>query len=90
VLMGFGFSIFFPLTLEIILSKTRKGISGKIIGAYETIFGLGWVIGPIIGGPITQSFGDETPYIIFSIIGIGITILAIISRKKLEPLKISE
>jgi len=90
VLMGFGFSIFFPLTLEIILSKTKKGISGKIIGAYETIFGLGWAVGPTIGGPITQSFGDETPYIIFSIIGVGITILAIISRKKLEPLKIQE
>jgi len=90
VLMGFGFSIFFPLTLEIILSKTKKGISGKIIGAYETIFGLGWAVGPTIGGPITQSFGDETPYIIFSIIGIGITILAIMSRKKLEPLKIQE
>jgi MFS family permease len=90
VLMGFGFSIFFPLTLEIILSKTKKGISGKIIGAYETIFGLGWAVGPTIGGPITQSFGDETPYIIFSIIGIGITVLAIISRKKLEPLKIHE
>ncbi len=90
VLMGFGFSIFFPLTLEIILSKTKKGISGKIIGSYETIFGLGWALGPTIGGPITHSFGDETPYIIFSIIGIGITILAIISRKKLEPLKIQE
>ena len=90
VLMGFGFSIFFPLTLEIILSKTKKGISGKIIGVYETIFGLGWAVGPTIGGPITQSFGDETPYIIFSIIGIGITILAIVSRKKLEPLKISD
>ncbi len=90
VLMGFGFSIFFPLTLEIILSKTKRGISGKIIGAYETIFGLGWAVGPTIGGPITHAFGNETPYIIFSIIGIGITILAIISRKKLEPLKISE
>ncbi|MDA1123063.1 MAG: MFS transporter [Crenarchaeota archaeon] len=90
VLMGFGFSIFFPLTLEIILSKTKKGISGKIIGAYETIFGFGWVIGPTVGGPITQSFGGETPYIIFAIIGIGVTSLAIISRKKLEPLKISE
>ena len=90
VLMGFGFSIFFPLTLEIILSKTKKGISGKIIGAYETIFGLGWAVGPTIGGPITQSFGDETPYIIFSIIGIGITVLSIISRRKLEPLKIQE
>ena len=85
VLMGFGFSIFFPLTLEIILSKTKKGISGKIIGAYETVFGVGWAIGPTIGGPLTQSFGDETPYFIFCVIGIGVTILAIISRKKLGP-----
>lgn len=88
VLMGFGFSIFFPLTLEIILSKTRKGISGKIIGAYETVFGIGWAIGPTIGGPITQSFGDQAPYLVFFIIGIGVTILAILSRKKLEPKRI--
>ena len=89
VLMGFGFSIFFPLTLEIILSKTRKEISGKIIGAYETVFGMGWAIGPTIGGPITQSFGNETPYVVFCIIGIGITLFAINARKKLEPQRIS-
>ena len=88
VLMGFGFSIFFPLTLEIILSKTRKGISGKIIGAYETVFGIGWAMGPTIGGPITQSFGNETPYIVFFVVGVGVAILAIISRKKLEPERI--
>ena len=87
ILMGFGFSIFFPLTLEIILSKTRKGISGKIIGAYETVFGMGWAIGPTIGGPITQSFGDEMPYTIFCVMGIGVALFAIISRKKLEPEK---
>ena len=89
VLMGFGFSIFFPLTLEIILSKTQKKISGKIIGAYETIFGMGWAIGPTIGGPITQSFGNETPYVIFCIIGIGVAIFAMKFRKKLEPQRIS-
>jgi MFS family permease len=88
VLMGFGFSIFFPLTLEIILSKTRKGISGKIIGAYETVFGIGWAIGPTIAGPITQSFGDQAPYMVFFIVGVGVTILAILSRKKLEPKRI--
>jgi MFS family permease len=70
------------------LSKTRKGISGKIIGAYETVFGMGWAIGPTIGGPITHSFGDETPYLIFCIIGLGVTIFAIISREKLEPQRI--
>ena len=89
ILMGFGFSIFFPLTLEIILSKTRKGISGKIIGAYETVFGMGWAVGPTIGGPLTQSFGNETPYVVFCIIGIGVTLFAINSRKRLEPQRIS-
>jgi MFS family permease len=88
--MGFGFSIFFPLTLEIVLSKTRKEISGKIIGAYETIFGIGWAIGPTIGGPITQAFGTQAPYLVFFIIGIGVATLAIISRKKLEPERIQE
>ncbi|HUT05182.1 MAG TPA: MFS transporter [Nitrosopumilaceae archaeon] len=88
VLMGFGFSIFFPLTLEIILSKTRKEISGKIIGAYETIFGIGWAIGPAVGGPITQSFGAQAPYLLFFIIGLGVATLAIVSRKKLEPRRI--
>lgn len=88
VLMGFGFSIFFPLTLEIILSRTKKQITGKIIGAYETVFGIGWALGPTVGGPITQTFGDETPYLVFCVIGIGVTILAIISKNKLEPQKI--
>ncbi len=89
VLMGFGFSIFFPLTLEIILSKTQKRISGKIIGAYETVFGMGWAIGPTIGGPITQSFGNETPYVVFCVLGAGVTLFAIKFRKKLEPHRIS-
>jgi MFS family permease len=88
VFMGFGFSIFFPLTLEIILSRTSRGISGKIIGAYETIFGVGWAIGPTLGGPIAQSFGNQTPYIVFFIIGIAVTSLAVKCRKKLEPKRV--
>jgi MFS family permease len=88
VFMGFGFSIFFPLTLEIILSRTSRVISGKIIGAYETIFGVGWAIGPTLGGPIAQSFGNQTPYIVFFIIGIAVTALAVKYRKKLEPKRV--
>ena len=74
--------------MKIILSKTRKNISGKIIGAYETVFGIGWAIGPTLGGPITQEFGDATPYFVFSLIGIGITTITILYRKKLEPKRI--
>lgn len=85
LLMGFGFSIFFPLTLEIVLRRTRKATSGKIIGVYETVFGIGMVIGPTLGGPVTQSFGDKAPYLIFAVIGIGVTMLAVMARKRLEP-----
>ena len=86
-LLGFGFSIFFPLTLEIVLSKTRKEISGTMIGAYETVFGIGWAIGPVIAGVISQFFGNETPYLVFFAIGIGVALLSINKRRLLEPNK---
>ena len=85
ILLGFGFSIFFPLTLEIILTKTRPAISGTMIGAYETIFGIGWASGPITAGLISQFFGNETPYLVFCILGIGVAVLSISKRKLLEP-----
>ena len=85
MLLGFGFSIFFPLTLEIVLSKTRKEISGTMIGAYETIFGIGWASGPIIAGTISYFFGNETPYLVFFVIGIVVATLSISKRKLLEP-----
>ena len=88
LLMGFGFGIFSPLTLGVVLSKTRKSISGKVIGSYETIFGIGWVVGPTIGGPLIQAYGNESAYFVFGIIGIGIAILAAIKRNRLEPKKI--
>ena len=87
ILLGFGFSIFFPLTLEIILSKTRRAISGTMIGAYETTFGIGWASGPITAGLISQFFGNDAPYLVFFIIGIGVAILSISKRKLLEPEK---
>ena len=85
LLMGYGFSIFFPLTLEIILSKTRKEMSGTMIGAYDTTFGIGWAIGPISAGLISEFFGNDAPYFAFFILGVAVTILAIVKRKVLEP-----
>jgi len=87
ILMGFGFSIFFPFTLDIILSKTRKDISGSVIGAYETTFGIGWAIGPITAGFVSEFFGNSAPYLLFFVLGIGVTILSVARKKILEPKK---
>ena len=88
LLMGFGFSIFFPLTLEIILSKTRKEISGTIIGAYETTFGIGWAVGPVTAGLISQFAGNSVPYLMFFVLGLGVTVFSIARRKALEPRRV--
>ncbi len=88
LLMGFGFSIFFPLTLEIILSKTRKEMSHTIIGAYETTFGIGWAVGPITAGLISQFSGNSAPYLVFFILGLGIAAFSIAKRKALEPRRV--
>lgn len=85
--MGFGFGIFYPVTLEIVLSKTSEKIRGSIIGAFETIFGIGWVVGPISAGFFSEHFGNSFPYVVFFIMGIGITIMAIIKRQNLVPAK---
>jgi len=84
-IMGFGFSVIFPLTLEIILRRIRKETSGVIIGAYETTFGIGWAIGPIISGLISEFSGNATPYLVFFVVGIGISAMCVIKKKSLEP-----
>ena len=84
LLMGFGFSIFFPLTLEIVLSRTGRAVSGRMIGAYETVFGLGWAAGPAAAGPATE-LGGWVPYAAFCAAGACVTALAALRRGRLEP-----
>jgi len=85
LLMGFGFSIFFPLTLEIVLSKTKSEIHHTLIGAYETTFGIGWVIGPVAAGLISEFSEISAPYLVFFVLGLGIAAISIVKRKSLEP-----
>ncbi|WOV92911.1 MAG: MFS transporter [Candidatus Nitrosoabyssus spongiisocia] len=83
LLFGFGFSIFFPLSLDIILNKIGKNESGGAIGAYETIFGIGWTMGPFFAGFLSMGFSESTPYMLYAIFGTIIIAMIIIRRDKL-------
>jgi MFS family permease len=85
LIMGFGFTVYFPLTFEIIMKKARKEHSGGLIGAYETTFGVGWAAGPLVAGMIANFFGNATPYLVLSGIGIIVAITVGLKRKDLEP-----
>ena len=85
LLMGFGFSVFFPLTLDIVLGKTRRDTDGSMIGVYETIFGAGWTVGPLAAGILSQYYGGAAPYAVFFVAGVGVTVMALLRRHRLEP-----
>ena len=78
------FTIYFPLTFEIIMRKTQKKFSGGVIGAYEATFGIGWAAGPLFAGIVSDYFGKDAPYFAFFVIGIIVTLILIINRKKLQ------
>ncbi len=72
LVLGFGFSVYFPLTFEIIMRKTKEN-AGALIGAYEATFGIGWGFGPLIIGLVANSFGSSIPYLILFVSGLFVT-----------------
>src|SRR3972149_1285041 len=85
LIMGFGFTVYFPLTFEIIMKKAQKEHSGGLIGAYETTFGVGWAAGPLFAGIVANFFGNTAPYLMFFAIGIAVTSLVVLKKKELQP-----
>ena len=77
VLIGFVISVYLPLTLEAILLRSKEKSAGPIIGAYETLFGAGWIMGPAISGVVTDALGGVALYIGLCITGIVIAVLAV-------------
>jgi len=81
LILGFGFSVYFPLTFEIIMRRTRKEYVGGLIGAYEATFGIGWAAGPLVAGVVANSFGTSVPYLLLFVVGLIVTGISL-SRKR--------
>lgn len=81
LLLGFGFSVYFPLTFEIIMRKAKENV-GALIGAYEATFGIGWAFGPLMIGIIANSFGSAIPYLVLSISGLFIMGFVFVKRRQ--------
>lgn len=81
-MVGFGI-VAYPICLEIILSRTKRSIANKMVGAYASLVGFGWFVGPAIAGYTAHWFGPNTPYLLFCIVGVGMSIAAVTLRKAL-------
>lgn len=81
-MMAFGIMVY-PLCLDVILSRVQRSLANKMIGVYGSLVGLGWFIGPAVSGYIAHWYGPVAPYILFCIIGMGMTVVAITTHKSI-------
>lgn len=79
-MMGLGIMAY-PICLEMLLSRTKQSIANKMIGAFSTLIGIGWLMGPVIAGYIAHRYGPEMPYLVFLIVG-GVATLMVATMRK--------
>ncbi len=77
-LQGLGAGALFPIALAIIADIFAPSERGKYQGFFGAVFGVSFLLGPAIGGLITDNFGWH--WIFFVNIPLGIVVLYIIWR----------
>ena len=77
-IQGVGAGALFPVALAIIGDLFTPKERGKYQGLFGAVFGIAFVVGPIIGGFLTENFGWH--WIFYVNIPIGIVALIVISR----------
>jgi len=71
MLMGVGMGILGPLSISVTSKVASKEKTGAAVGAAECFFGLGWALGPLIGGVAAETLSPAAPYTITAIVTVA-------------------
>ena len=72
--LGIGMGILGPLSISVTSKIATKEKTGAAIGATESFFGLGWALGPLMGGVVAETVDPATPYTITAIVALACVI----------------
>lgn len=84
LLLGFGFAAIYPAALNMILSGSKKFTASRLVGTYESMFGIGWTVGPLASGYIGYTLGPDNLYLILLAAGAAVLVLTIAYRNKMN------
>ena len=79
-LLGTFIGIIYPQTLGFISKQSPSANLGFAIGLYETIFGIGFVAGPIISGFVAQAVGLGIASFVLALVALSIVPLVSFSK----------
>jgi MFS family permease len=79
--LGACIGIIYPQTVAIVSKRSPPQNLGFAIGAYETIFGVGFAVGPILLGFVAQTAGPDLALLVLAIVSLSaIPVLAFSGR----------
>ncbi len=78
---GFTLGILSPISISAVSKMVSSDKIGVAIGAVEAFFGLGWTLGPLIGGIAAENIGTESPYLIAGLISLLVSIPVILQSR---------
>lgn len=78
---GIGFAIVFPLLMGLAIKSTEPRLRNTAMGFFQSILGVGIIIGPMLLGFIGDKYGLKTAYLITGLLGI-IGIMIMLKKKE--------
>ena len=87
-LVGVFIGIIYPQTIAYVARRSPSENLGFAIGAYETVFGIGFTIGPILTGYIAQTMSPDLA--LFALAIISLTIIPVLAFTKQAPSLMSQ
>lgn len=89
-LIGVCLGIIYPQTAGYVSKHAPLANMGFALGLYETIFGIGFAVGPITFGLVAQLTGPDFAYVVLAIVALSsIPMLVVSERNRLGLSRIS-
>jgi MFS family permease len=87
ILEGFAWAMAATSAPALIADLAEKGRRGEAMGVYNTVWNIGWVIGPFLGGSLAQFYGFRLMLkvsFVMIIFGTILTAIVVDEKRKAE------
>jgi MFS family permease len=86
-IFGFGSSISYAASIAFILGRWESS-RGYAAGVFESLIGLGYFAGPLIGGAISEH-APNAPYMYGFVLGLTVFFIQLVSRRKVSTVQVA-